>query len=65
MAKDGSIAKQLRKAIVRYHSDYALAKDSGVAQSIITEFKNEKRSLRLETAQRLLDHFGFVIKVPR
>ena len=53
-----AISDQLREAIRRYGSVYAVARDSGVPQSVLQRFVTEERDIRLETADRLAEFFG-------
>jgi transcriptional regulator with XRE-family HTH domain len=52
MAK--SIVDQLRQSITQSgESEYAIAKGSGVSQSVLNRFMNGERSIGLETAAKL------------
>ena len=56
------LAEILRKAIRESKtSAIALSKVTGVSQPTITEFLNGK-DIRLDTAQKLADHFGLTLK---
>ena len=59
-----TISDQLRDAIRKYGSVYAVARDSGVSQSGLQRFVTEQRDLRLETADRLADFFGMRLTRP-
>ena len=59
MAKRTNIEDQLRRAIVQgLMTRYALSKQTGVAQSILSDFVNGNRSLTLTTAAKLADVLG-------
>jgi plasmid maintenance system antidote protein VapI len=54
-----NIVEQLRKAIADSgQTEYAIAKGSGVSQSIVNRFVSGERSIGLETAAKLCDYFG-------
>jgi DNA-binding phage protein len=59
-----SLSDQLRKAIRDYGSVYAVARDSGVSQSVLQRFVTEERDLYLKTADRLIEFFGMRISEP-
>ena len=62
MAKRTNIEDQLRRAIVQGPmTRYALSKQTGVAQSILSDFVNGNRSLTLTTASKLADVLGLEI----
>ncbi len=53
-----SLSEQLREAIRTYGSVYAVARDSGVSQTILNRFVRGERDLTLETAEKLTEFFG-------
>jgi plasmid maintenance system antidote protein VapI len=58
------ISEQLREAIRNHGSIYAVARDSGVPQSMVQRFVTGRRGLRLETAARLAEFFGMRLTRP-
>ena len=63
MAKRTNIEDQLRRAIVQGPmTRYALSKQTGVAQSILSDFVNGNRSLTLTTAAKLAEVLELELK---
>ncbi len=60
-AKRQTLTDSLRQAIVDSgQSDYAIAKDAGIPQPVITRFRNGTRPyIRLDTADTLTDYLGY------
>ena len=54
-----TIVDQLRKAIATSNeTEYAIAKGSGVSQSVVNRFVHGERSIGLETAAKLCAYLG-------
>ncbi|HEY1603619.1 MAG TPA: helix-turn-helix transcriptional regulator [Pirellulales bacterium] len=54
-----NLVEQLRKAIAdSSQTEYALAKGSGVSQSIVNRFIKGERSIGLETAAKLCEYLN-------
>lgn len=53
-----TISEILKHEIASAQSLYAVAKDTGIGYAIIHGFANGDRSVSLDTAQRLAEHFG-------
>ena len=52
-----SIVDQLRQAIAdSRETEYAIAKGSGVSQSVVNRFVHRERSISIDTAARLCAH---------
>jgi plasmid maintenance system antidote protein VapI len=52
-----SIVEQLRQAITQSdESEYAIAKGSGVSQSVVNRFVHGERGISLETAAKLCSY---------
>lgn len=65
MTKKRSIVEQLRHAIRDSgQTEYAIAKGSGVSQSVVNRFVNGERSISLETAAKLCEYLDLDL-VPR
>jgi len=63
--KARTIVEQLRKAIADSgETEYAIAKGSGVSQSIVNRFVHGERSISLETAAKLCSYLNFDL-IPR
>jgi transcriptional regulator with XRE-family HTH domain len=63
--KKRSIVEQLRQAIRDSgQTEYAIAKGSGVSQSVVNRFVNGERSISLETAAKLCQYLDLDL-VPR
>ncbi len=60
-----SISDQLREAIRKYGSLYAVARDSGVSESSLQRFMTHQRDIYLETADRLCELFGMHLTRPK
>jgi len=60
-----SISTQLREAIRRYGSVYAVARDSGVSQPALQRFMTEERDLYLGTVDRLCEFFQMRLTRPK
>jgi plasmid maintenance system antidote protein VapI len=57
--KKRTIVEQLRQAIADSgQSEYAIAKGSGVSQSVVNRFVSGERGISLETAAKLCDYLG-------
>ena len=41
-----------------------IAQGSGISQAVLCRFLNRKRTLRLDTADRLATYFGLEVEVP-
>lgn len=41
-----------------------IAQQSGISQAVLCRFLNKKRTLRLDTADRLATYFGLGVEVP-
>ena len=55
--KKRSIVEQLRLAIAASgQTEYAIAKGSGVSQSVVNRFVNGERGISLETAAKLCEY---------
>jgi transcriptional regulator with XRE-family HTH domain len=55
--KKRSIVEQLRQAIANSgQTEYAIAKGSGVSQSVVNRFVNGERGISLETAAKLCEY---------
>jgi transcriptional regulator with XRE-family HTH domain len=60
------LSDQLREAIKDTQKPvYVVAKESGVAQAILSRFMAGKRGLRLETAEKLLKYLKMEIRSER
>jgi len=60
VTKDLTITDQLRSAIkASSETEYAIWKASGVHQSVINRFVNDRQGISLETAAKLCKHLGF------
>ena len=58
-----TLANQLRQAIADSgKSQYRIAKDTGIAQPVISRFVNSDRNISLETADKLMQYFGLELK---
>jgi plasmid maintenance system antidote protein VapI len=58
-----SIAEQLRKAIADSgETEYAIAKGSGVSQSVVNRFVHGERGISLDTAARLCAYLKLSLK---
>ena len=53
-----SLSEQLREAMGKYGSVYAVARDSGIGQPVLNRFYRGERDLYLRTADKLADFFG-------
>ncbi len=63
--KKRSIVEQLRQAIANSgQTEYAIAKGSGVSQSVVNRFVNGERGISLETAAKLCSYLDLDL-VPR
>jgi transcriptional regulator with XRE-family HTH domain len=63
--KARTIVDQLRKAIADSgETEYAIAKGSGVSQSVVNRFVHGERSISLETAAKLCSYLNLDL-VPR
>ena len=57
--KKRSIVEQLRQAIANSgQTEYAIAKGSGVSQSVVNRFVNGERGISLETAAKLCEYLA-------
>ena len=58
-----TIADQLRKAIADSgETEYAIAKGSGVSQSVVNRFVHGERSISIDTAAKLCAYLGLTLK---
>jgi plasmid maintenance system antidote protein VapI len=58
-----SIVDQLRQAIVKSNeTEYAIAKGSGVSQSVVNRFVHGERGISLETAARLCSYLRLELR---
>lgn len=58
------LCRELRKELSsERHTDYRVAQETGVNQSVVTNFRNEKRGIGNETADILAEYFGYQITV--
>ena len=57
MANSKTITEVLKNAMAG-HSDYSIAKATGVSQPVITRFRNGTRDIRLNTADKIAAHLG-------
>lgn len=58
-----SIVDQLRQAITKSdETEYAIAKGSGVSQSVINRFVSGQRSIGLETAAKLCSYLKLELR---
>ena len=56
------LSEELRKAIQDTgKSTYQVARESGVAQPILSRFMSHKRGINLETAEKLFNYLGLKI----
>ncbi|HUT11509.1 MAG TPA: hypothetical protein VMY42_13495 [Thermoguttaceae bacterium] len=60
-----TLSEQLRKAIRNYGSVYAVARDTGVAQSILQRFMTEERDMYISTADKLAEFFEMRLTRPK
>ncbi len=61
--KRTTIVEQLRKAIADSgESEYAIAKGSGVSQSVVNRFVSGERGIGLETAAKLCDYLKLQLR---
>lgn len=58
-----TIVDQLRKAIVNSdETEYAIAKGSGVSQSVVNRFVHSERSISIDTAAKLCTYLKLDLK---
>jgi plasmid maintenance system antidote protein VapI len=58
-----SIAEVLKQTIITCGiSRYKISVDTGIEQSALSRFVHDKRSIDLETAEKLCKYFGFELK---
>jgi DNA-binding phage protein len=60
-----TVSEQLREAIRRYGSVYAVARDSEIVQPVLNRFVSGERDLRLATVDRLCEFFGMHLTRPK
>ena len=60
-----SVSDQLREAIQRYGTVYALSRDSGISQPVIGRFLHGQRGLKLATVDRLCEFFEMHLTRPK
>jgi hypothetical protein len=60
-----AVSEQLKAAISNYGSQYRVAKDSGVPQQTIQRFMTGRRSLHLNTVDRLCEFFEMKLTRPK
>jgi hypothetical protein len=53
-----ALSDQLKRAMAEYGTVYAVARDSGVEQTVLNRFAHGERGMRLFTAERLAEFFG-------
>ncbi len=53
--KPPTISEQLREAIAKADSAYDLAREAGVDRSVLSRFINGKRTITLDTVDRLAE----------
>lgn len=62
----GPVEKVLRDAVwANEGSLQSLAEAAGVPRSVLTRFRNESRTLKLPTVDKLLKHLGARIVLPK
>jgi plasmid maintenance system antidote protein VapI len=58
-----NLVDQLRKAIADSgETEYAIAKGSGVSQSVVNRFVHGQRSISLDTAAKLCAYLGLELR---
>lgn len=63
--KPKSLSEAIRDAIAASTlSRYAIAKQSGVPESVLSRFMARERSISLETAEKLTSLFGLTLRPP-
>lgn len=63
VAKRSSIVEQLRKAMRDSgQTEYAIAKGSGVSQSVVNRFVTGERGISLDTAAKLCDYLDLDLR---
>lgn len=66
VAKRSSIVEQLRKAMRDSgQTEYAIAKGSGVSQSVVNRFATGERGISLDTAAKLCDYLDLDLRTRR
>ena len=58
------ISDQLKQAIESYGNLLSVSRDSGVAYPMLHHFMSGKRTLRLDSADRLCEFFGMRLTKP-
>ncbi|MEM9064026.1 MAG: helix-turn-helix transcriptional regulator [Planctomycetota bacterium] len=57
-----SLSDQLRAAVIKAdESQYRIAKDTGIDQSLLSRFVNKKSSLSLRYVDALAEYLGLVV----
>jgi transcriptional regulator with XRE-family HTH domain len=65
MAKRKQFSDELRNAVKNAReSRYRIAKETGIAESILSRFVNGKAGLSMEFVDRLYDHLGLEVVFP-
>lgn len=52
------LLKEIKQATI---SDYQICRIVGINQAIFSRFKNEKKTLNIESAEKLLQFFGYTL----
>jgi len=60
-----TISDQLREAIERYGTLYAVARDSGMSYAVLRRFMAGERDVYLGTADKLCEFFGMHLTKPK
>ncbi len=62
-SKRTTIVEQLRSAIVKSgETEYAIAKGSGVSQSVVNRFVSGERGISLDTAAKLCEYLKLQLR---
>jgi len=59
-----TVSEQLRQAIRRYGTVYAVYRDSGIDQAVLGRFVGGKRGISIETVDALCAFFGMKLTKP-
>jgi transcriptional regulator with XRE-family HTH domain len=60
-----TISEQLKRTIRGYGSNYAVARDTGVQEQVLSRFMNGKQGLYLTTVDQLCEFFGMRLSRPK
>ena len=60
-----TISEQLKRTTRGYGSNYAVARDTGVRETVLSRFMNGKQGLYLTTVDRLCEFFGMRLTRPK